>query len=53
MTAAALFVPDNGLARRFRAAAGRLNQAVAGVAGEVVPITAGLPLTLKPGARQR
>lgn len=41
-------VPDNALARRFRDAAGRLNQAVAAASGEVVLLTAGLPLTLKP-----
>jgi adenosylcobinamide kinase/adenosylcobinamide-phosphate guanylyltransferase len=40
-------VPANALARRFRDAAGRLNQAVATVAAEVVLLTAGLPLTLK------
>ncbi len=46
-------VPDNALARRFRDAAGRLNQAVAGIAHEVVLMTAGLPLTLKPDALRR
>ena len=40
-------VPDNALARRFRDAAGRLNQAVAGAAQRVDFIAAGLPLTLK------
>ena len=41
-------VPDNALARRFRDAAGQLNQSVAATATEVVLLTAGLPLTLKP-----
>jgi adenosylcobinamide kinase/adenosylcobinamide-phosphate guanylyltransferase len=40
-------VPDNALARRFRDAAGRLNQQVAGSADEVVFLAAGLPLRLK------
>ena len=40
-------VPDNALAREFRDHAGRLNQAVAGVADRVIFITAGLPMTLK------
>ena len=40
-------VPDNALARRFRDAQGRLNQAVASVATHVTFIAAGLPLTLK------
>ncbi|WP_137870476.1 bifunctional adenosylcobinamide kinase/adenosylcobinamide-phosphate guanylyltransferase [Sphingopyxis sp. 2PD] len=41
-------VPANSLARRFGDAAGRLNQAVAATAAEVVLLAAGLPLTLKP-----
>lgn len=40
-------VPDNALARRFRDAAGRLNQAVAAVAGQVVFMVAGLPMRVK------
>ena len=42
-------VPDNALARAFRDSAGLLNQSVAEVVQEVVLLTAGLPLTLKPG----
>jgi len=44
-------VPENGLARRFRDHAGRLNQAVAARADRVVFMAAGLPLTLKDAAR--
>ncbi len=40
-------VPDNALARRFRDAAGRLNQAVAAVSQRVEFIAAGLPMVLK------
>ena len=40
-------VPDNGLARRFRDAAGILNQSVAAVVDEAVFMVAGLPLRLK------
>lgn len=41
-------VPDNATARAFRDHAGRLNQAVAAAAEQVVFVAAGLPLTLKP-----
>lgn len=40
-------VPENALARRFRDHAGRLNQAIAARADEVVFLAAGLPLVLK------
>ena len=40
-------VPDNAMARAFRDHAGRLNQAVAGLAGRVYFVAAGLPLRLK------
>lgn len=40
-------VPDNPLARRFRDAAGLLNQQVAEVAGEVILAVSGLPLRVK------
>ena len=40
-------VPDNALARRFRDAAGHLNQQVSAQADRVDFIAAGLPITLK------
>ena len=41
-------VPGNELARRFRDAAGDANRRVAQAVDEVVLVTAGLPMTLKP-----
>ena len=40
-------VPDNALARAFRDHAGRLHQAVAAAADQVVLVVAGLPMMLK------
>lgn len=40
-------VPDNALARKFRDAAGRLNQQVAAVADTVLFMVAGLPMRVK------
>lgn len=42
-------VPENELARRFRDAAGLLNQSVAAAVDEVYLAVAGLPQQLKPG----
>ena len=44
-------VPENALARRFRDAQGRLNQALAEACDAVVLVSAGLPVQLKPGVR--
>ena len=41
-------VPENFLAREFRDHAGRLNQAAAAAADEVVLMTAGIPQRIKP-----
>jgi adenosylcobinamide kinase/adenosylcobinamide-phosphate guanylyltransferase len=40
-------VPENALARRFRDAAGRLNQRLAGLADRVVLLVAGIPMKVK------
>ncbi len=40
-------VPENALARRFRDAAGRLNQRMAGLADTVVLLVAGIPVKVK------
>ena len=40
-------MPDDAMARAFRDHAGRLNQAVAGAAGRVYFVAAGLPVGLK------
>ncbi len=40
-------VPDNALARAFRDAAGLLHQRIAGMAGRVVLVVAGIPMTVK------
>ncbi|WP_085853937.1 bifunctional adenosylcobinamide kinase/adenosylcobinamide-phosphate guanylyltransferase [Palleronia marisminoris] len=43
-------VPANALARRFRDAAGTVNQTIADAADEVFLVVAGQPLKVKPGA---
>jgi hypothetical protein len=43
-------VPETPLGRRFRDAAGWLNQEIAGLADRVVFVAAGLPLVLKNSA---
>lgn len=43
-------VPANALARRFRDAAGIVNQTIADAADEVFLVVAGQPLKVKPGA---
>ena len=43
-------VPENPLARRFRDAAGAVNQTIADAADEVFLVVAGQPLKVKPGA---
>ena len=45
-------VPDNAMARAFRDQAGRLNQAVARVAGSVYFVAAGIPVAIKGPRRQ-
>ena len=40
-------VPDNALGRRFRDAAGRLNQDVAAIADTVLFMVAGLPMRVR------
>jgi len=40
-------VPENELARLYRDEAGRINQAVAGVADRVIWMVAGIPVTIK------
>jgi len=44
-------VPDNALAREFRDAQGRLNQALAEACDGVILVAAGLMLQIKPAPR--
>ena len=44
-------VPMSALARRYRDASGLMNQRIAAVAGHVVLVSCGLPLTLKGSAQ--
>jgi adenosylcobinamide kinase/adenosylcobinamide-phosphate guanylyltransferase len=46
-------VPDNALARRFRDEAGRANQKIAAISGEVIFMSAGIPLVLKKRRRSQ
>ncbi len=46
-------VPDNAMARAFRDAQGRLNQAMAAACDTAVLVVAGLPLLLKPRPEPR
>lgn len=41
-------VPENALSRRFRDAAGRVNQQIAAACDEVVLVVAGYPIKVKP-----
>lgn len=46
-------VPENSLARRFRDAAGMMNQTVAAGVDRVTWVVAGIPLTVKPQTTER
>jgi adenosylcobinamide kinase/adenosylcobinamide-phosphate guanylyltransferase len=45
-------VPEHALSRRYRDVAGRLNQRVAAVAGRVILMVCGQPLTVKQATRR-